>query len=73
MKAFIFSTLSLSGMTPHIADKKDSKKDVDESTDTYDTIDWLIKNVPNHNGKVGHWGISYPGFYAAAGMARVSQ
>jgi uncharacterized protein len=37
----------------------------DESTDTYDTIDWLIKNVANNNGKAGIWGISYPGFYAA--------
>ncbi len=43
-------------------------QEVDESTDTYDTIEWLVKNVPNHNGKVGMWGISYPGFYAAAGM-----
>ncbi len=41
---------------------------IDESTDTWDTIDWLIKNVPGHNGRVGMWGISYPGFYAAAGM-----
>jgi putative CocE/NonD family hydrolase len=40
---------------------------VDESTDTYDTIDWLVKNVPNNNGKVGMWGISYPGFYASNG------
>jgi putative CocE/NonD family hydrolase len=40
-------------------------KDTDESTDTYDTIDWLIKHVPNNNGRVGIWGISYPGFYAA--------
>jgi putative CocE/NonD family hydrolase len=39
--------------------------DTDESTDTYDTIDWLVKNVPNNNGRVGIWGISYPGFYAA--------
>ena len=43
-------------------------KDTDESTDTYDTIDWLVKNVPNNNGKVGIWGISYPGFYAAYGL-----
>ena len=42
-------------------------KDIDESTDTYDSIDWLVKNVPNNNGRVGMWGISYPGFYAAAG------
>ena len=48
--------------------RQEGPKDVDESTDTYDTIDWLLKNVPNHNGKVGLWGISYPGFYAAAGM-----
>ena len=41
--------------------------DIDESTDTYDTIDWLIKNVPNNNGRVGMWGISYPGFYTSAG------
>jgi len=43
----------------------DGPKDTDEATDTYDTIDWLVKNVPNNNGKVGIWGISYPGFYAA--------
>jgi putative CocE/NonD family hydrolase len=42
--------------------------DTDESTDTYDTIDWLVKNIPNNNGKVGMWGISYPGFYVSAGM-----
>ena len=41
--------------------------DVDESTDTYDTIDYLVKNVPQNNGRVGLWGISYPGFYAAIG------
>lgn len=39
----------------------------DESTDTYDTIDWLIKNVDNNNGRVGTYGISYPGFYTSAG------
>ncbi|RRB06803.1 CocE/NonD family hydrolase [Larkinella rosea] len=53
-------------MTPQIPNKK-SKTDVDESTDTYDTVDWLIKNIPNNNGKVGQWGISYPGFYASVG------
>ena len=42
--------------------------DHDESTDTYDTVDWLIKHVPNNNGKVGMWGISYPGFFAAYGL-----
>ncbi len=50
---------------PHLP-KKSGPKDIDESSDTYDTIDWLIKNVPNNNGKAGTWGISYPGFYAAA-------
>ncbi|WP_080058568.1 CocE/NonD family hydrolase [Spirosoma aerolatum] len=40
---------------------------VDESSDTYDTIEWLLKNVPNNNGRVGQWGISYPGFYTVAG------
>ncbi|MFO0574316.1 MAG: CocE/NonD family hydrolase [Polyangia bacterium] len=38
-----------------------------EATDTYDTIEWLLRNVAHHNGRVGMWGISYPGFYAAAG------
>ncbi|HAS41798.1 MAG TPA: X-Pro dipeptidyl-peptidase [Microscillaceae bacterium] len=47
-------------------DKKDPKK-FDESTDTYDTIDWLVKNVKFNSGKVGQWGISYPGFYTAVG------
>lgn len=55
-------------MTPHIEGKK-SKKDVDESSDTWDTIDWLLKNIRNNNGKVGIWGISYPGFYASASLA----
>lgn len=54
-------------VTPHLA-KKEKPSDVDESTDTYDTIEWLLKNIPNHNGRVGMAGISYPGFYAAAGM-----
>ncbi len=52
---------------PHI-DVKTRPHDVDESSDTYDTIEWLLANVPNHNGRVGMWGISYPGFYCAAGM-----
>jgi len=46
----------------------ESRTDTDESTDTYDTIDWLVKNVPNNNGKAGMWGISYPGFFAAHGL-----
>jgi putative CocE/NonD family hydrolase len=54
-------------MRPHNPSKK-GRQDIDESTDTYDTIDWLLEHVAGHNGKVGLWGISYPGFYTAAGM-----
>jgi uncharacterized protein len=54
-------------MRPHIDIHKD-KNDIDESTDTYDTVDWLVKNIENNNGKVGLYGISYPGFYSSAGM-----
>lgn len=53
-------------MRPH--NPKKGPKDFDESTDTFDTIEWLLKNVKGHNGKVGQWGISYPGFFTAAGM-----
>ncbi len=49
-------------MRAYIPEKK-SDKDVDESSDTYDTIEWLVNNVPHNNGKVGTYGISYPGFY----------
>jgi len=49
---------------PDIANTKPT--DIDESTDTYDTIDWLLKNVENNNGRVGLTGISYPGFYTSA-------
>jgi uncharacterized protein len=55
-------------MRPQLKDPKKDKKGIDESTDTYDAIDWLIKHLKNHNGKVGMWGISYPGFYAAVGL-----
>jgi putative CocE/NonD family hydrolase len=54
-------------MRPHIDDKK-SKQDVDDASDLYDTIDWLLKNVPNNNGNAGIWGISYPGFYTSASI-----
>jgi putative CocE/NonD family hydrolase len=49
---------------PYLPEKK-SDKQVDESSDAYDTVDWLVKNIPSNNGNVGFWGISYPGFYAA--------
>lgn len=54
-------------MTPAIENKKDNTQ-VDESSDTYDTIDWLLKNIHSNNGKVGIYGISYPGFYATASL-----
>lgn len=54
-------------MRPNIPGN-DDKDRIDESSDTYDTIEWLLKNVKNNNGKVGMWGISYPGFYCAAAL-----
>ena len=53
-------------MRPHVASKKNNEQ-IDESSDTYDTIDWLVKNTKRNNGRVGQWGISYPGFYSSAG------
>jgi len=53
---------------PFIKDKK-TNKDIDESSDTYDTIDWLLHNVDGNNGNVGVFGISYPGFYATMAAA----
>lgn len=50
-------------MRAYIPDKT-SDKDVDESSDTYDSIEWLVNNVENNNSNVGIWGISYPGFYS---------
>jgi putative CocE/NonD family hydrolase len=52
-------------MSRPMADHRDSSL-VDESTDTYDTVAWLVKNVPNNNGRVGVFGVSYPGFLAMA-------
>ena len=48
--------------------RKAGPADIDESSDTYDTIEWLLKNVPNNNGRVGMTGISYPGFYTTMGI-----
>ena len=48
---------------PVVSNRK-TNNDIDESTDTYDTADWLVKNVENNNGRTGVYGISYPGFYA---------
>ncbi|GAA0731792.1 CocE/NonD family hydrolase [Sphingomonas sp. ABOLD] len=49
---------------------KTGKGAVDEATDAYDSIDWLVKNVRPNNGKVGMWGVSYPGFTAAIALAK---
>ena len=57
---------SFQEMTPAIDDKK-TNSDTDESSDAYDTVDWLMKNTKS-NGRVGLWGISYPGFYASASL-----
>jgi putative CocE/NonD family hydrolase len=54
-------------MKPHKTVKR-GPADVDESSDTFDTIEWLLKTIPNHNGRVGQWGISYPGWQTVMGM-----
>ena len=54
-------------MRPHNPNK--GATDIDESTDTIDTIEWLVKNLASNNGKVGMWGISYPGHYSAQALA----
>ena len=54
-------------MRAYIPNKK-TKNDVDESSDAYDTIDYLVNNVSNNNGRVGTWGISYPGFYSTCSV-----
>lgn len=54
-------------MRPYKPNKK-SPSETDESSDTYDTIEWLLKNLRHHNGKIGMWGISYPGYQVAMGI-----
>ena len=54
----------ISTVTPNVP----GPKGIDESSDAYDTIKWLVKNIPDNNGKVGQYGISYPGFYTLAAM-----
>lgn len=54
-------------MSPHIDEKK-SAKDVDDASDMYDTVDYLLKHIAHHNGRVGITGISYPGFYTSASI-----
>lgn len=56
-------------MRPNIpGNDVNNKTAIDESSDAYDTIDWLLKNIANNNGRVGQWGVSYPGFYTAAAL-----
>ena len=65
------SSGTFDNMRPHVNGNKPKLKStakIDESSDTYDTIDWLLKNIKNNNGRVGQWGISYPGFYTAAAL-----
>ena len=52
---------------PHNPDKQ-GPEDIDESSDTFDTIEWLIENVPHNNGRVGIHGVSYPGFYSTTSL-----
>ncbi|MDH3733888.1 MAG: CocE/NonD family hydrolase, partial [Gemmatimonadota bacterium] len=51
-----------------LADEPKGPTVTDESTDNYDTIEWLLENVEHHNGRVGQWGISYPGWQTVMGM-----
>lgn len=51
-------------MRPFI-ENKTTQDQIDESSDAYDTMDWLVKNVKNNNGRIGMFGISYPGFYTS--------
>jgi uncharacterized protein len=56
-------------MTPNIpGNDPKNKSAVDESSDTWDSIDWMVKNLKGNNGRVGMYGISYPGFYTAAAL-----
>jgi putative CocE/NonD family hydrolase len=59
---------SYADIRPFLPDKK-SNADTDEASDTYDAIDWLVKNIPHNNGRVGIMGISYPGFYSTMAAA----
>ncbi|RZK31086.1 MAG: CocE/NonD family hydrolase, partial [Hymenobacter sp.] len=49
-------------------EKHPTKNDIDEGTDTFDTIEYLLKKGPKNNGRVGQLGISYPGFYTTVGL-----
>ncbi len=53
---------------PHVPAAQLKPGETTESSDAYDTIEWLLQHVPCHNGRVGMWGISYPGFYTSSAM-----
>ena len=53
-------------LQPELVKAKD-RTVTDEATDAWHTIDWLVKNVPGNNGRVGLWGIPYPGYFALMG------
>ncbi|MBL0270433.1 MAG: CocE/NonD family hydrolase [Chitinophagaceae bacterium] len=56
-------------MRPNITGNDPKNKTaIDESSDTWDSIDWMVKNLKGNNGRVGIYGISYPGFYSAAAL-----
>jgi putative CocE/NonD family hydrolase len=59
-------------MRPYLQ-TKNSNADTDESSDTYDTIEWLLNNIPNHNGRVIQWGTSYSGWLTVMGMIDAHQ
>jgi uncharacterized protein len=63
----LLSEGSFTHVTPH-RPRKRGKADVDESTDCWDTVEWLLDHVPNNNGRVGIWGISYGGFFTVGGI-----
>jgi uncharacterized protein len=65
-----FQEMTPARKDPHNANKKPDAvgKQVDESSDTWDTVDWLTKNIKSNNGRVGIYGVSYPGFYASASL-----
>jgi putative CocE/NonD family hydrolase len=54
-------------LRPYLPDKR-NPQDIDESSDTHDTVEWLLKNIPQHNGRVGQWGGSYSGWLTVMGM-----
>jgi putative CocE/NonD family hydrolase len=61
-------TFKSEGEWKNLCPVQKDKNGIDETTDTYDTIEWLIHNIPGNNGRVGQWGISHPGWYTVMGI-----